>query len=263
MTGTVYPALLIIGPLLAAILCSVFTWVEKRACYPVAAAGLLLAAYSAFRVLMEVLASGTIQYRMAGWPPPIGIELRIDLMNALVLMVVACIALVNLFASHRFVSRDLADREGTFYAVYLMFVTGILGVSATGDLFNLYVLLEITSLASYALIAMGDPDRSPLASLNYVFIGVIGASFYLLGVGYIYIMTGSLNMVDVASLRIYFLLDRGMDQDGPFPASCMAAQRIYICPPSGEPGDSTADDQSHGLCHDQAYAHRVRPRLYL
>ncbi|MFO7752508.1 MAG: proton-conducting transporter membrane subunit [Desulfobacteraceae bacterium] len=200
MTGTVYPALLIIGPLLAAILCSGFSWVEKRACYPVAAAGLLLAAYSAFRVLMEVLASGTIQYRMAGWPPPIGIELRIDLMNALVLMVVACIALVNLFASHRFVSRDLADREGTFYAVYLMFVTGILGVSATGDLFNLYVLLEITSLASYALIAMGDPDRSPLASLNYVFIGVIGASFYLLGVGYIYIMTGSLNMVDVASL---------------------------------------------------------------
>jgi len=200
MTDTVYPALLIIAPLLAAVLCSGFSWVEKRLCLPVAAAGLLLSAFSAFKVLMDVIASGTIQYRMAGWAPPFGIELRIDLMNALVLLVVACIALVNLAASHRFVLSDLADREGTFYTVYLMFVTGLLGVTATGDLFNLYVLVEITSLSSYALIAMGNPDRSPLASLNYLFIGVIGASFYLLGVGYLYIMTGSLNMMDVSAL---------------------------------------------------------------
>ena len=200
MTDTVYPALLIIAPLLAAVLCSGFSWVEKRLCLPVAAAGLLLSAFSAFKVLMDVIASGTIQYRMAGWAPPFGIELRIDLMNALVLLVVACIALVNLTASHRFVLSDLADREGTFYTVYLMFVTGLLGVTATGDLFNLYVLVEITSLSSYALIAMGNPDRSPLASLNYLFIGVIGASFYLLGVGYLYIMTGSLNMMDVSAL---------------------------------------------------------------
>ena len=200
MTDTVYPALLIIAPLLAAVLCSGFSWVEKRLCLPVAAAGLLLSAFSAFKVLMDVIASGTIQYRMAGWTPPFGIELRIDLMNALVLLVVACIALVNLAAGHRFVLSDLADREGTFYTVYLMFVTGLLGVTATGDLFNLYVLVEITSLSSYALIAMGNPDRSPLASLNYLFIGVIGASFYLLGVGYLYIMTGSLNMMDVSAL---------------------------------------------------------------
>ena len=200
MTSTVYPALLIIAPLLAAVLCSGFSWVEKRLCLPVASAGLFLAAFSAFKVLMEVIASGTIQYRMAGWAPPFGIELRIDLMNALILLVVACVALVNLAAGHRFVLSDLADREGTFYTVYLMFVTGLLGVTATGDLFNLYVLVEITSLSSYALLAMGNPDRSPLASLNYLFIGVIGASFYLLGVGYLYIMTGSLNMVDVAAL---------------------------------------------------------------
>ena len=200
MTNSLYPALLVIAPLLTAIFCSGFSWVEKRICYPIAGAGLLVATYSAYRVLLQVLAQGTLQYRMAGWTPPFGIEFRIDLLNALVLLVVAAIALVNLVASHRFVTRDMNDRIGTFYAIYLLFVTGLLGVVATGDLFNLYVLIEITSLTSYAQIAMGDPDRGPLASLNYVFIGVIGASFYLLGVGYIYIMTGSLNMVDVASL---------------------------------------------------------------
>lgn len=199
-TNTVYPALVVIAPLLTALFCSGFSWVEKRICYPVAGAGLLVATYSAIRVLLEVLANGTVQYRMAGWAPPFGIEYRIDLLNALVLLVVSAIALVNLVASHRFVTRDMDDRSGTFYAIYLLFVTGLLGVVATGDLFNLYVLLEITSLTSYAQIAMGDQDRGPLASLNYVFIGVIGASFYLLGVGYIYIKTGSLNMVDVASI---------------------------------------------------------------
>jgi len=94
----------------------------------------------------------------------------------------------------------LRSQSSFHYTIYLLFVTGLLGVTATGDLFNLYVLIEITSLTSYAMVALGDRDRGPLASLNYVFIGVIGASFYLLGVGYLYLKTGSLNMVDVANI---------------------------------------------------------------
>ena len=67
----------------------------------------------------------------------------------------------------------------------------------TGDAFNLYVLLEITSITTYGLIAMGK-GRAPLASFNYIIMGSIGACFYLLGVGYLYILTGSLNMADIA-----------------------------------------------------------------
>jgi NADH:ubiquinone oxidoreductase subunit 2 (subunit N) len=69
-------------------------------------------------------------------------------------------------------------------------------MTITNDAFNLYVLLEISSLTSYALIAIGS-KRAVLSAFNYVIMGTIGASFYLLGVGYLYIKTGTLNMSDI------------------------------------------------------------------
>ncbi len=198
--NTNFPALLMMAPLLAALICSLFSWGAKNLCYPTAIIGLLISFFSAYKVLVQVLNSGTIHYHMAGWAPPIGIEYRIDLLNSFVLILITGIALLNLVASYQSIKQEIKEKSYAFYSIYLLFVTGLIGVTVTGDLFNLYVLLEITSLTSYAQIAMGDKDRAPLASLNYVFIGVIGASFYLLGVGYIYIMTGSLNMVDVAAL---------------------------------------------------------------
>jgi len=195
-----YPALIVVTPLLAALFAGLAAWIEDRLSYPIALIGLAISMMSAFKVLMTVIASGPILYRMAGWAPPMGIEYRIDLLNALVLLLVSSIAFFNLIASYHSVNKETNDRAGSFYTIYLLFVTGLLGVTATGDLFNLYVLIEITSLTSYAMVALADRDRGPLASLNYVFIGVIGASFYLLGVGYLYLKTGSLNMVDVAQI---------------------------------------------------------------
>ncbi|MCK5695112.1 MAG: monovalent cation/H+ antiporter subunit D family protein [Desulfobacula sp.] len=195
-----YPALIVIAPLLAALLAGLAVWIKERLSYSIALMGLGISTFSAFKVLMQVINFGTIQYKMAGWAPPMGIEYRIDLLNAMVLLLISSIAFLNLLASCKSVTQETSDRAGSFYTIYLLFVTGLLGVSATGDLFNLYVLIEITSLTSYAMVALGDRNRGPLASLNYVFIGVIGASFYLLGVGYLYLKTGSLNMVDVANI---------------------------------------------------------------
>ncbi len=195
-----YPALIVVAPFMTALFAGLFVWIEKRLSYPIVLTGLAISVFSAIQVLIQVIASGTIQYKMAGWPPPIGIEYRIDLLNAMVLCLVSCVAFLNLIASYRSVQQEIGDRTGSYYTVYNLFVTGLLGVTVTGDLFNLYVLIEITSLTSYAQVAMGDKDRGPLASLNYIFIGVIGASFYLLGVGYLYMQTGSLNMADVAAI---------------------------------------------------------------
>jgi len=195
-----YPALIVIAPLLAALFAGVVVWIKENLSYPIALIGLGISTFAAFKVMMQVINSGTIQYKMAGWVPPMGIEYRIDLLNAMVLLLVSGIAFLNLIASYKSVDQEINDRAGSFYTIYLLFVTGLLGVTATGDLFNLYVLIEITSLTSYAMVALGDRDRGPLASLNYVFIGVIGASFYLLGVGYLYMQTGSLNMADVANI---------------------------------------------------------------
>ncbi len=196
----IFPVLIVITPLVCAFFVMALYWVDKRLCLPLTFVAVFISFMSSIITLYSVITHGIIEYKLGGWPPPIGIEYKIDTLNGVVLVVVTCIALINLFSSFNQVSRDLPEKKGTFYSLYLLFLTGLVGVVITGDLFNLYVLLEITSLSAYAQIALGDPKRAPIASLNYIFIGVIGASFYLLGVGYLYMMTGSLNMGDVAHL---------------------------------------------------------------
>ncbi|MFH2059521.1 MAG: monovalent cation/H+ antiporter subunit D family protein [Pseudomonadota bacterium] len=194
------PVLIVVAPLLAGLFAGIFAWIKKEYSYIAALIGLGVSVCSAVMVLIQVIQSGTIHYTVAGWAPPMGIELTIDLLNAMVLVLISSIAFLNLIASYESVNIETHDRTGSFYTIYMMFVSGLLGVTATGDLFNLYVLIEITSLTSYAMVGLGDKDRGPLAALNYIFVGVIGASFYLLGVGYLYLQTGSLNMTDVAQI---------------------------------------------------------------
>ena len=194
------PILIVITPLVCAFFVMGLHWVDRRLCLPLTVVALLISFVSSIITLYSVISHGIIQYKLGGWPPPIGIEYRIDTLNGSILVLVTSVALINIFASFNQVSASLPEKKGTFYSLYLLFVTGLVGVVITGDLFNLYVLLEITSLSAYGQIALGDRRRAPIASLNYIFIGVIGASFYLLGVGYLYIMTGSLNMADVANI---------------------------------------------------------------
>jgi multicomponent Na+:H+ antiporter subunit D len=191
------PALLVIIPLLTALSVSGLAWTAPRLCLPLtyASIGGSLACYMG--ILMEVIKGGPVVYAMGGWAAPIGIVYNIDYLSAPILVVVSAVTLINLAASSRQIERDFSDKKGTFYSLYILFVTGMVGIVATGDAFNLYVLLEIAALTGYSLIGIGS-DRAPLASLNYLFIGTIGASFYLLGVGYLYIATGTLNMADLA-----------------------------------------------------------------
>ncbi len=194
-----YPALLVIVPLISAFLISAAGWVNRRLCFPIAVAALSVTAYSSIGLLMRVLDEGVIIYRLGGWPPPWGIAYYVDHLNGLVLVVVAVVALINLIASQKSIAQEFPEKTGPFYTLYVLMLTGLLGIVVTGDAFNLYVLLEIASLTGYGLLAMGE-ERAPLAALNYVYMGTIGACFYLLGVGYLYIATGSLNMVDIAGI---------------------------------------------------------------
>ena len=194
-----YPALLVVVPLLSAFIISAAGWVNKRLCFPIAIAALSVAVYSSVGLLLRVLKEGEVLYRLGGWDPPWGIAYHVDHLNGLVLAVVSVVALLNLIASQKSIEQEFPNKTGPFYALYVLFVTGLLGIVVTGDAFNLYVLLEIAAITGYALLAMGE-DRAPLASLNYVFMGTIGACFYLLGIGYLYIVTGSLNMVDMGRI---------------------------------------------------------------
>jgi multicomponent Na+:H+ antiporter subunit D len=141
----------------------------------------------------SVFGDERISYVVGGFEVPFGIELVVDGLSATVLLLVAGVALGVLAYARR-----AGPRSNPFYATYLLLVAGLSGMTVTGDLFNMYVFLEITGLAAYALVASGEDGRSPVAALKYLIVGTFGASLFLLGIGYAYIGTGTLNMADLA-----------------------------------------------------------------
>ncbi|POG54512.1 monovalent cation/H+ antiporter subunit D family protein [Haloferax marisrubri] len=164
---------------------------ERIGWFVAAAMGLVHLGLSA-TVAARVLEGGSISYAVGGFEPPFGIELVADGVSAPLLVLVSLSTLGVLAYARR-----AGPHSNAFYSELALLTAGISGVFATADVFNLYVFLEITGLATYALVASGRSPRAALASLKYLFVGTIGASLYLLGVGYLYIMTGTLNMADL------------------------------------------------------------------
>ncbi|MGQ9424442.1 monovalent cation/H+ antiporter subunit D family protein [Gilvimarinus sp. F26214L] len=151
-------------------------------------------------LLQQVHDNGVISYELGGWSPPWGIEYRIDLLNAYVLLIVSAMASIVLLAARASVEQEIEQhKQGWFYSLYLLCVSGLLGIAATGDAFNVFVFLEVSSLSTYALIALGRDRRALWAAYQYLVMGTIGATFILIGIGFLYMMTGTLNMADLAS----------------------------------------------------------------
>ncbi len=147
--------------------------------------------------LVYTASRGEVRYYLGGWEPPMGIELVMDPLSAFFCAVVTGMAFFVFIHGKTVVPRETPGKEAAFYSTALLLVGGLLGIVLTGDLFNLYVFLEISSLAGYALVAIGD-RRAPFSAFRYLILGTIGASFYLLGVAFIAMETGSFNMGDVA-----------------------------------------------------------------
>jgi multicomponent Na+:H+ antiporter subunit D len=196
----------VMAPLLAALPVNLMARSYRPWAGPVAVASLIFSSVCSVFVLADVLKNGTIRYTLGNWPIPFGMELIVDPLGAMMLLVVAVGAMLSLTSAIRSVADEMPGREHLFFTLALIMVTGLMGLVVSADAFNIYVLLEITAITCYGLIAMGR-GRAPLASFNYIIMGTIGACFYLLGVGYLYILTGSLNMPDIA--RIIPGLDAG------------------------------------------------------
>ncbi|MGM0574884.1 MAG: complex I subunit 5 family protein [Myxococcota bacterium] len=203
------PVLLLLAPLAASILIAVLAMRRTGVAYAVATTATAAAAALSWALLLRVVEHGPVTYLVAGWgetgahPPGldlnIGIELVVDVMGGFVAAVVATMAAMSMVWSRHSVLEELGDRGPTFYAVACLALTGLLGMCVTGDAFNLFVFLEVASLAGYALVGSGG-GRSQLAAFRYLILGATGASLYLLGVGYLYAATGTLNMGDLAGL---------------------------------------------------------------
>jgi multicomponent Na+:H+ antiporter subunit D len=155
--------------------------------------------YLAAWQLMNVSTGHIISYELGGWAPPWGIEYRIDAANALVALIVSGIAALTLPYALKSVIKEIPQKQhALFYAAFMLCLTGLLGIAQTGDIFNLFVFLEISSLSSYALISLGKKRQALTAAYQYLIMGTIGATFFIIGVGLLYAMTGTLNMADLA-----------------------------------------------------------------
>ncbi|PVV06212.1 MAG: cation:proton antiporter [gamma proteobacterium symbiont of Ctena orbiculata] len=191
--------LLVVVPLIAAPIVAVLPrgrlpWALS---FIVAASCAVLAGMQLWAVLHE----GAISYELGGWAPPWGIEYRIDAVNAFVALIVAAIAAITLPYALLSSEQEIAEEKiPLFYSALLLCLTGLLGITQTGDIFNVFVFLEISSLASYALISLGRQRQAFTAAYQYLIMGTIGATFYLIGVGLIYSQTGTLNMQDLATI---------------------------------------------------------------
>jgi multicomponent Na+:H+ antiporter subunit D len=192
------PALQVVLPLIAAPLIVLlrsrdFAWLATTVVsYLCLVIAILLAS--------RVAASGAISYALGSWPAPWGIEYRVDALSGFVLVLVSLTASFVAPYAQRSIAAEVApDRQYLMYAMYCLCLAGLLGITITGDAFNLFVFLEISSLSTYVLIALGPRRKALLAAYQYMILGTVGATFYVIGVGLLYLMTGTLNLADMAA----------------------------------------------------------------
>ncbi|MDB2224994.1 monovalent cation/H+ antiporter subunit D family protein [Halorubrum ezzemoulense] len=185
--------LLVVLPILGAAVPPLASLRYDRVGWAVATATALGHAAMAGALAWTVWTDGVVRYAVGGFVAPYGIELVAD---GLTILLVALISAVSLGVLAY--GRHAGPHENSFYSQFLLLVAGLSGMTVTGDVFNLYVFLEITGLAAYGLVASGPGARSAVAALKYLIIGTIGASLYLLGVGYALAATGTLNMADLS-----------------------------------------------------------------
>jgi len=142
--------------------------------------------------------NGVFVYTMGGWLPPKGINLVLDGLSLLMLIVINSIAFFATLYSVSYMKRFTA--KSRFYSLFMLMVAGMNGVVLTGDFFNLFVFLEIASIASYALVAFGVEAEELEAAFKYMVMSSIASILILFSVGLLYGLTGSLNMADISEI---------------------------------------------------------------
>ena len=148
-------------------------------------------------LVLAVLSVGrTRMYQVGGWSIPLGINMVLDGLSSLMLLAVAVVGAVAMLFSIRYMEQYTAKAK--YMSLFLLMVAGMNGVVLSGDIFNVFVFLEIASIASYALVGFGCEHEELEASFKYMVLGSIASAFILFGVALVYGNTGSLNMAYIA-----------------------------------------------------------------
>jgi len=177
---------------------------RRELCQPLAVLGTGIASVFSVVGFIDYLNNGMIRYYFGGWEPPIGIEFVYDGLSGFFVLIINVIAFFVLIYSREISKIEFPDKVMPYFALSMLMMLGFNGMLLTGDLFNLYVFLEISSLSSYALISIGNKP-APFAAFRYLIIGTTGGTLYLLGVGFLYTVTGTLNIIDMAAMLPMFM----------------------------------------------------------
>lgn len=194
------PILVIVGPLIGA--CAAALSPGPRSSWVISVITAAFALWMAVAVAGEVARNGVVNYVIGGFAPPLGIALRIDALGGAMGLLVTAMGFIGaIYSGHALESELAAPRHPLFQSGYLICLAGFAGIVFTGDAFNAFVFLEISSIGAYALVASGERrDRRALpAAFTYLIMGTIGATFYVIGIGFLYAATGTLNLADMAS----------------------------------------------------------------
>ncbi len=160
---------------------------------------LFLTLFAALRLAFQVLQDGTAIHFAGGWEPPLGIALYADGLSAIMVVLTAIVGLlIGVYAARYFrlepTSGDAAAAIRFFWPLYLFLLGALNALFLSADLFNSYVLLELSGLSAVALAALASTRSAYVASLRYLLAAMIGALAYLLGVGIVYAQTGTLQI---------------------------------------------------------------------
>jgi multicomponent Na+:H+ antiporter subunit D len=187
----------IVAPLVGAPLCLLLR--SGRAAAVIAAlVGFFLLANSIL-LQLAVRESGPLTYAFGGFEPPYGIEYRLDGVGAFFLVVISSVVALTTWWAAFGTRYEFLRRRDLFFALWLLCVAGSCGMVLSADAFNVFVFLEVSSLASYGLVAHGPRRWALVSAFRYLLAGTVGATFVLVGIGLLYSMTGTLNLEDLAN----------------------------------------------------------------
>ncbi len=204
-----FPALLFLIPLFAAISMPVVCLKHRGWSRPIALGALSAMVGVSILNLSNIIENGEIRYAFSGWASPIGIEWVADVLASLILVALSLLGLLALIFAGPTAPKDLGGRIVHFYTLILLLISSLTGIVFAGDLFNLFVFLEVAALASYALVGVSG-GKALFAAFRYLILGTLGASLYLLGVSYFYAASGTLNMADIAERLPHLLTSKAV-----------------------------------------------------
>ncbi len=209
MMETHLPALIALNFLAFSVIIPLFGIWRRELCQPLATLGGGISAGLSIYGFIAYLNDAPLRYYFGAWEPPVGIEFVYDGLSAFVVLVINVVAFIVLIHSRPLAPIEFPKKQMAYYTVVMLMMLGFNGMVLTGDLFNLFVFLEIASLSMYALIAIGE-KAAPFSAFRYLIIGTAGGTLYLLGAGFLYTVTGTLNIIDMAPMIPEFADNRAV-----------------------------------------------------